>query len=278
MHHMHKNHELNLAHVSVLLNRKRIVDDVNLTIKSRELHVMMGPNASGKSTLAMAIAGKSGYEVTPAANVPHTGKSGIWLDGKNLHLLAPDARVKAGIFTTMQSPVAVSGVSIMEILRSAYQAVYGSSKIKTATLANPGLVRPLKVAHLPYLDFISLVSGFSRKLGLADSLLSGDLGEKFSGGERKKMEMLTALVLKPKFAVFDEIDTGLDVDSLRMMAGAISGLIKTGTGVLLITHFRRILEYLAPDRVHILVGGRIVDQGDAGLAKEIEAKGYGRYA
>lgn len=182
-----------------------------------------------------------------------------------------------GLFLAFQSPIAIPGVTVSNLLRSAYQSIYGASGKKKDTVQNPVLARRWQAGGMNLSDFTKKLKGYAKLLRIEESFLNRGIHDGFSGGEKKKMEILQALMLAPKFAIFDEIDTGLDVDALKIVASGIDLLQKQGSGVIVITHYQRILRYIKPDTVHIFVDGRIVDEGDYRLAKKIEEKGYSAY-
>lgn len=199
---------------------------------------------------------------------------------KNLMLLTTEERAKAGLYLAIQSPIAIPGVSVMQLLRSSYQEIHKSSSGKIEekqAIQNPVLARRWQANGMGLSEFVSLVKRYAHTLRLDESFLGRSIHDGFSGGEKKKVEMLQALVLAPKFAIFDEIDTGLDVDALRVVGKGIELLRQRGTGVIVITHYNRILRYVTPDVVHVLVHGKMVDTGTAALAKKIEKEGYAKY-
>jgi|SRR3990167_3971170 len=226
---------------------KEILHGVSLEIKPGEIHALMGPNGSGKSSLSLALAGHPRYQIT-------SGK--ITLDGENITNLTPDKRAKAGLFLAMQYPVAVPGVSVGNFMRTAY--------------------KNLKDEKVKALEIQTRVKGELKNLKMDESFVSRSVNDGFSGGEKKKLETLQLTILEPKYAVLDETDSGLDVDALKTVAKGIlkSKEVNPKLGILLITHYQRILRYIEPDFVHILVDGRIVKRGDKKLAEEIEEKGY----
>ena len=252
---------------------KEILKGISISVGSGEVHAVMGPNGSGKSTLAMALMGHPSYKVLGSKNK-------IQINGKNIVDLPTEERAKKGLFLAFQAPTAIPGVSVVNLLRSAYQEIYsanGQSGQKTDRLHNPLLSRRWQATGLTLTEFTQQLKQYARLLHLSKDFLSRGIHDGFSGGEKKKVEMLQALALRPKFAVFDEIDTGLDVDALKTVASGIGWLKKQGTGVIVITHYQRILRYVKPDFVHVLVAGKIVDTGGAALAKKIEEQGYQRY-
>jgi Fe-S cluster assembly ATP-binding protein len=262
---------LSILGVHVTIGKNEILKGVSFNVKSGEIHAIMGPNGSGKSTLAYAMMGHPAYTVGRGSKV--------MLGGVNLLDLVVEDRAKKGLFLALQSPIAVPGVSVTNLLRTSYQELHRviREKEKQDTVQNPLLSRRWKAADISLSDFMELVKNNAKALKIEESFLLRGIHDGFSGGEKKKVEMLQALTTQPKFAIFDEIDTGLDVDALKLVAGGISLLAKRGTGVIIVTHYQRILKYLKPDVVHILVKGKIVKIGTASLAKEIEDNGYEKY-
>ncbi|WP_311476565.1 Fe-S cluster assembly ATPase SufC [uncultured Gulosibacter sp.] len=238
-------------HVSVETDQgpKEILRGVNLTINSGEVHAVMGPNGSGKSTLAATIAGHPSYEVTEGS---------ITLDGEDVLEMSVDERAKAGLFLAMQYPVEIPGVTLSNFLRTAKTAVDGEA---------PAIRSWMKT-----------VKGTMEELRIGDEFLARNVNEGFSGGEKKRAEILQLRLLNPKFAILDETDSGLDVDALRIVSeGVNSAKEETNLGVLLITHYTRILRYIKPDFVHVFVNGRMVEEGGPELAERLEEEGYDRY-
>jgi len=228
---------------------KDILRGVDLTVRSGETHALMGPNGSGKSTLAYAIAGHPKYDIVGGT---------VTLDGADVLEMSVDERARAGMFLAMQYPVEVPGVSMSNFLRTAVTAVRGEA---------PNLR-----------NWIKEVKSAMGDLQIDEVFAERSVNEGFSGGERKRAEILQLELLQPKIAILDETDSGLDVDALRVVSAGINRVIETGnTGVLLITHFTRILSYVKPDFVHVFFEGRIVRQGGPELAAEIEANGYAQY-
>lgn len=238
-------------HVSISTDQGpvEILKGIDLTINQGETHAIMGPNGSGKSTLAYTIAGHPRYEVTGGS---------ITLDGEDVLEMSVDERAKAGLFLAMQYPVEVPGVTVTNFLRTAKSAIDGKA---------PALrqwVGDLRTA----MESLKMEPGFAER----------NVNEGFSGGEKKRHEIMQLQVLQPKFAVLDETDSGLDVDALKIVAeGVNKAKADTGLGVLLITHYTRILRYIAPDYVHVIVSGKIAESGGAELAERLEEEGYDRY-
>lgn len=226
-----------------------ILEGVDLTVKSGETHAIMGPNGSGKSTLSYAIAGHPKYAVTSGT---------ITLDGENVLDMSVDERARAGLFLAMQYPVEVPGVSMSNFLRTAATAVRGEAP---------------KLRH-----WVKEAKTAMTELEIESSFLDRSVNEGFSGGEKKRHEILQLGLLKPKIAVLDETDSGLDVDALRVVSEGVNKYKeRENGGVLLITHYTRILRYIKPDFVHVFVGGQIVESGGAELADELETNGYAKY-
>lgn len=255
---------LTVSNLHVSIDHKEILQGLSLKVRSGEVHVVMGPNGSGKSTFAYALLGHPAYSTN--------GK--ICIDKKNISQLSTEGRAKAGLFLALQSPIAIPGVTVTNLLRTAYEELHGVKKERTH---NPLLLHR-RVGSMTIGEFMTMVKRHAKDLHIDESFLTRSIHDGFSGGEKKKIEMLTALVLAPKFAVFDEIDTGLDVDALRIVARGIETLATQGTGVIVITHYQRILKYIKPDRIHILVNGKIIKTGSALLAQDIEDHGYARYS
>jgi Fe-S cluster assembly ATP-binding protein len=226
-----------------------VLRGVDLTISSGQTHAIMGPNGSGKTTLAYAIAGHPKYQVT---------KGSITLDGEDVLAMSVDARARAGLFLAMQYPIEVPGVSVSNFLRTAITAVRGEApKLRTFT-------KELREAM--------------NELQMDPSFAQRNLNEGFSGGEKKRHEILQLELLDPKIAILDETDSGLDIDALKVVAGGINRFRENPEhGVLLITHYTRILRYVQPDFVHVFVGGRIAEEGGSELAEELETSGYERF-
>jgi Fe-S cluster assembly ATP-binding protein len=241
---------LEVRDLHVAVEDTEILRGVDLTVRQAETHALMGPNGSGKSTLAYSIAGHPKYTVTQGR---------ILLDGADVLAMTVDERARAGLFLAMQYPVEVPGVSVSNFLRSAATAIRGEApKLRT-------WVGEVKAA----MDRLQIDPAFAER----------SVNEGFSGGEKKRHEILQLELLQPAIAVLDETDSGLDVDALRVVAAGVNRLREAGnTGTLLITHYTRILRYIRPDFVHVFVGGRIVEEGGAELADRLEEQGYERYA
>ncbi|MFC8500868.1 Fe-S cluster assembly ATPase SufC [Pedococcus sp. NPDC057267] len=228
---------------------KEILRGVDLTVKSGETHAIMGPNGSGKSTLAYSIAGHPKYTVTGGT---------VTLDGEDVLAMSVDERARAGLFLAMQYPVEVPGVTVSNFLRTAKTAVDGEApKLRT---------------------WVKDVKGAMANLRMDEAFAERNVNEGFSGGEKKRHEILQMELLKPKIAVLDETDSGLDVDALRIVSEGVNrAKDNTDVGVLLITHYTRILRYIKPDFVHVFVDGKVVEEGGPELADRLEAEGYDRY-
>lgn len=235
---------LSLANLTVTVQSKKIIDGLNFDFEQGKVYALMGPNGSGKSSLANAIAGHPSYILGRQSRIKFLHK--------NISELSPDKRAKMGIFLAFQTPFALSGVTVFQLLR----------------LALSGIKDPLVVRNE--------IDELAKELKIKKELVTRSLNEGASGGERKKMELLQAIVLGAKFLIFDEIDTGVDVDALKIIATHLNR-IKKGKTILLITHYNRILKHIKPDRVLVMMKGKIVKRGDHKLASEIEERGYQPY-
>jgi len=244
--------ELKIENLHVSVEGKEILKGVNLVIKKGEIHALMGPNGSGKSTLSFALMGHPKYEITG-------GK--VTLDGKNLFEMEVDERAKAGLFLSFQYPSEIPGVSLANFLRTAYNEVKYPDSEKKVNIV----------------DFMKLLYGKMELLKMDKEFAKRHLNVGFSGGEKKRTEILQLAVLEPKFAILDETDSGLDVDALRVVAAGVKKLVGPHLGVLVITHYQRILHHIKPHFVHILVDGKIVKSGDYRLAEDVEKSGYEIY-
>ncbi|MGC9398810.1 MAG: Fe-S cluster assembly ATPase SufC [Anaerolineae bacterium] len=252
---------LNIRNLHVRVEGEEILKGVDLTVKRGEIHALMGPNGSGKSTLAFALMGHPHYEVTEGE---------VRLNGEALLGMSPDERARQGLFLAMQYPVAVPGVTVYAFLRSAVSAVRGYGE--QARQAGDGR----RQAHLiPAREFRQELYEEMEKLQIERSFLRRYLNEGFSGGEKKRTEILQMALLRPSFAVLDETDSGLDIDALRIVSENINRLQQEhNMGLLIITHYQRILDYIRPQFVHVFYEGRIVKSGDATLVDILEARGY----
>jgi len=256
---------LSLQHIQASLHSgKSILSDISMSFTAGNIHVIMGPNGSGKSTLANVLMGNPEYSV----------KGKIYVGKTDISTLTTSERAKKGIFLAFQSPIAISGVSVIHLIRSAYQELYPSTKV-VSKMHNPALSKRYASSGMSITELLDAVKKYASMLHIDEALLSRSIHEGFSGGERKKIEVLQALVLRPTFAIFDEIDTGLDVDALKIVAHGIEVLQKQGTGCIIITHYQRLLMYLHPDTVTVIKKGTVVQTGNAELAKKIEGSGYG---
>ena len=224
---------------------KEILKGIDLIVRQGETHALMGPNGSGKSTLANVLMGRPGYTITGGQ---------VLFKGEDISKLTADKRAERGLFLAMQYPVEVPGVSIVNFLRTAYKNVKGE--------------------EINALAFRKHMKEKMNLLGIEDAMVQRYVNHGFSGGEKKKNEILQLAVLEPEIAVLDETDSGLDIDALKAVAGGVAELIGPNLGVLLITHYQRILNYITPDFVHVMIGGRIVKSGGKELAHELEEKGY----
>ena len=228
---------------------KAILKGINLSINAGEVHAIMGPNGSGKSTLAQVLAGREGYEIADGS---------VRYNGEDLLELGPEERVREGFFLAFQYPVEIPGVNTTYFLRAAVNA----------------LREHRGEAELSAVEFLKLMREKIELLELDESLLKRSVNEGFSGGEKKRAEILQMALLDPKFAVLDETDSGLDIDALKIVAGGVNHLKRADNAQLIITHYQRLLDYIVPDRVHVLVDGRIVKSGPKELALELEERGY----
>ncbi len=239
---------LEIKNLHVSIDNKKILKGINLTIISGELHAIMGRNGSGKSTLSHVIAGKEGYEI----------EGEILFNGESLLGKSPEERALAGIFMSFQYPVVIPGVNNTYFLKAALNA-----KLK----ANGQ-------SELDAMDFLSLIKEKIKLVGMDESYLSRNVNDGFSGGEKKRNEILQLLTLEPTFAILDETDSGLDIDALKIIANGVNQYRNSERGILAITHYQRLLDYMKPDVVHAMIDGKIVKTGDMTLAHELEEKGY----
>jgi len=239
--------QLEINNLRVAIGKSEIIRDLSLTVRTGEVHAIMGPNGSGKSTLAKVIAGHPDYRVT---------NGGVLMEGANLLELGPDERARRGLFLAFQYPSEVPGVTIANFLRAAAQSRLPEGEELEAT------------------DYYAKLYEKMDLLDIDRSFTSRAVNEGFSGGEKKRCEILQMAMLAPRFAILDETDSGLDIDALKIVAHGVNSLRSPNLGVLLITHYQRLLNYIIPDFVHVMVQGRIVRSGDKELALELEEKGY----
>ena len=240
---------LEIKDLEAEVDGKKILNGLSLTVNAGEVHAIMGPNGSGKSTLAFVLAGREGYEVTGGS---------VTLDGLDILGMEPEERAAAGVFLAMQYPVEIPGVANMYFLRQAMNALRrarGEDEISAA-------------------DFMRRIREKAKVVGVRDDLLKRDVNAGFSGGEKKRNEILQLAMLEPRLAVLDETDSGLDIDALRTVAEGVNRLRDPKRAIVVITHYQRLLDYIVPDRVHVLMGGRIVQSGGPELAKQLEETGY----
>lgn len=243
--------ELDIRNLHVSVEGREILKGVNLVVRQGEVHALMGPNGTGKSTLAYTLMGHPNYEVTEGE---------VWFKGKNILELEPDERAHLGLFLAFQYPVAIPGVSVANFLRSAINAKRRAINSEDKGIPVPEFRRMLKET----MDLLKMDHTFASRY----------LNEGFSGGEKKRAEVLQMAVLRPEIAIMDETDSGLDIDALRIVSEGVNTLRGPDLGVLVITHYQRILNYIKPDFVHIMLDGRIVESGGAELALHLEEHGY----
>lgn len=239
--------EFKIHDLHVKVEDKEIVRGLNLEIRGGEIHAIMGPNGTGKSTLASALMGHPAYEVAGGS---------VTLDGEDVLEMSVDERARAGMFLAMQYPAEVSGVSNANFLRTALNARLGEGN------------------EVPVLKFHRQLQGQMKSLNIDASFAERYLNEGFSGGEKKRNEILQMAMLEPRLAILDEIDSGLDIDALRVVSDAVNALRSPETGFLIITHYQRLLQYIVPDHVHVMMQGRIVKSGGKELAQKLEQNGY----
>lgn len=241
---------LEIKNLGVATGGKDILKGINLTVNKGELHAIMGPNGSGKSTLAQVLAGRNLFDVTSGT---------VTFKGRDLLELSPDKRALEGLFMAFQYPVVIPGVNMAYFLRSALNSIrkYRGEEELDAT------------------DFLSIIREKLQIVQMEDAYLSRSVNDGFSGGEKKRHEILQMMVLEPSLAVLDETDSGLDIDAVRIVAEGVNQFLRSDRAIMVITHYQRILEYMDPDTVHVLMNGRIVRSGGKELALELEEKGYG---
>jgi Fe-S cluster assembly ATP-binding protein len=253
--------DLSIRNLQVSVDDKPILRGLNLEIKQGEIHALMGPNGSGKSTLAYALMGNEKYRVDAGE---------ILLDGENLLDLAVDERARRGLFLAFQYPTTIPGVTLADFLRRSVSAVRrarDTSAESQETATGQGMLVPMR-------EFRRELLGKMKDLGVDQAFARRYLNEGFSGGEKKRVEVLQLAMLQPKFAILDETDSGLDIDALRTVAEGVSALAGSELGVLVITHYQRLLNYIKPHFVHILLDGQIVESGGADMAEKLDASGY----
>ncbi|WP_375200924.1 Fe-S cluster assembly ATPase SufC [Hyphococcus sp.] len=243
---------LKIDDLHVAVGGNEILKGLSLEVPKGEVHAIMGPNGSGKSTLSYTVAGRDGYEAT---------SGGVMIDGESVLELDPDARAAKGLFLSFQHPMEIPGVQTMNFIRTAMNAqrkARGEGEVSAA-------------------DFIRLIREKAKLVGLDDAKLKRQFNVGFSGGEKKRMEMLQMAMFEPRFAIMDETDSGLDIDALKMVGEVVNALRGPDRGFLVITHYQRLLDYIKPDAVHVLADGRIVKSGGPELALELEKSGYEQF-
>ncbi len=243
---------LEIRNLHATVDGKPIVNGLDLDIDAGEVHAIMGPNGSGKSTLSYVLTGRDGYEVTSGE---------VRFAGKELLDMEPDERAREGLFLAFQYPVEIPGVTNMNFLRTAVNAV---RKHQGGSPLDP-------------MDFVKYIRERTGELNITDDMLKRSVNAGFSGGEKKRMEILQMAALEPRFAILDETDSGLDIDALKVVADGVNAMRSAERGMLVITHYQRLLDYIVPDRVHVLANGRIVKSGGKELALELEEKGYAEF-
>ncbi len=241
---------LTIVNLHASVNGSKILRGINLEVKPGEIHAIMGPNGSGKSTLASVLAGRSGYEIT---------KGSVTFAGQDLLAMSPEARAIAGMFLAFQYPVEIPGVNNMYFLKMALNSIRRTKGLE----------------EYDAMDFMALVEEKMKAVDMDPKFLKRSVNAGFSGGEKKRNEMLQMLLLEPKLAVLDETDSGLDIDALQSVARGVNSMRSDERGFILVTHYQRLLDYIEPDFVHVLVQGQIVKSGDKRLASTLEEKGYG---
>ena len=240
---------LKITNLSARVAGKDILKGVNLEVRAGEVHAIMGPNGSGKSTLAQVLAGREDYEVTGGT---------VTYEGADLLALPAEERARAGLFLGFQYPVEIPGVNNVYLLKAALNA-------KRKAAGEP---------EVDAYEFLTLIRQKMKLMNMSESFLTRGVNEGFSGGEKKRNEILQMLVLEPKLAILDETDSGLDIDALKVVSAGVNSLRHPARAVILVTHYQRLLDYIVPDRIHVLSGGRIMKSGDRSLAHELERRGY----
>ena len=240
---------LEIKNLHATVGGKAVLNGINLTVNGGEVHAVMGPNGSGKSTLSYVLAGRDGYEVTQGS---------VIYNGANLTAMEPEIRAREGVFLAFQYPVEIPGVAGTTFLKTAYNAIRKHRGEK----------------ELDAMQFLKLVRAKQADLDMTDDMVRRPVNVGFSGGEKKRYEMLQMAMLEPALAILDETDSGLDIDALKTVADGINALRSPDRAMLMITHYQRLLDYVVPDFVHVLAGGKIVRSGDKSLALELEKEGY----
>jgi Fe-S cluster assembly ATP-binding protein len=240
---------LKIDNLHVRAGDKQVLHGVSLEVGAGEVHAIMGPNGSGKSTLVQVLAGREGYEVTAGS---------VSYQGRDLLALPPEQRAREGVFLAFQYPVEIPGVNNVYLLKAGLNA----------------LRKHRGLPELDAFDFLALVREKTKLMQMDESFLNRSVNEGFSGGEKKRNEILQMAVLEPALALLDETDSGLDIDALRVVANGVNSLRRQDRAIVMVTHYQRLLEYIEPDRVHVLSGGRILKSGDKSLALELEKRGY----
>lgn len=240
---------LEIKNLHAVIGEKEILRGINLTVKAGEIHAVMGPNGSGKSTLAQVIAGHPSFEVT---------KGSVTYDGENLLEMDPEVRAQKGVFLAFQYPIEIPGVTNSYFLRSAYNEI---RKAKNEPELDP-------------LEFLDLMEAKTKIVEMDQGMMNRSVNTGFSGGEKKRNEILQMAVLEPRLAILDETDSGLDIDALKIVSNGVNALRKPDNATIVVTHYQRLLNYIVPDQVHVLAGGRIVRSGGKELALELEERGY----
>ncbi len=244
---------IKIKNLHASIDGKDILKGIDLEIEAGKVHAIMGPNGSGKSTLSYVLAGRDGYEVT---------KGSIEMNGQDLLEMEPEERAAAGVFLAFQYPVEIPGVNMSAFLKTSLNAIR----------------KQRGEDELDALGLLKLIKSKTKELGINEDMMKRAVNVGFSGGEKKRNEVLQMAILEPKFCVLDETDSGLDIDALKIVADGVNALRGPDRSFLVITHYQRLLDYIVPDVVHVLSNGKIVKTGGADLAKELEAKGYGEYA
>jgi Fe-S cluster assembly ATP-binding protein len=240
---------LNITDLQVRAGDKQILNGIDLTVRPGEVHAIMGPNGSGKSTLAQVLAGRDGYHVTQGT---------VSFEGRDLLSMAPEERARAGVFLAFQYPVEIPGVNNVYLLKAGLNAIR----------------KHRGESELDAFEFLTLIKEKMKLMQMDESFLSRGVNEGFSGGEKKRNEILQMSVLEPRLALLDETDSGLDIDALRVVAKGVNSLRSPHRAIVMVTHYQRLLDYIEPDHVHVLSSGRILMSGDKTLAHELERRGY----